>query len=119
MVTQHITRLNMEKPQDAEGVKTAAGIAAPLWRHPTAIYFAGIDFNAPAPHAALICNAGNEADALAEELGKLAGILVQQNFPFPIKSFKDGTLVGLAIGYADEKQALAADPTKSLSAAAA
>src|SRR5207245_2137918 len=77
-------------------------------------------FNGPPPRAALICSAGNEADAMAEQLGKLAAIMVQQgNFPFPVKSFKDGTLVGLTLGYADEKQALAADAGKSLSASAA
>jgi len=47
-------------------------------RHPTAIYTLGLDFGGgaqpPTPRAAIICNAGNEADALADQLGKLAAI---------------------------------------------
>ncbi len=116
MIPQLIRRLGMENPQAGEHVKLMAGIVATFWRHPTAIYSTGVDFNAPAPHAALICNAGNEADALAEQLGKLAAIMQAGNIPFPVRPFKDGTIVGLTLGYADEKLAVAADASKSLSA---
>jgi len=118
MIPQLIRRLGMENPQAGEGVKIIADIGAVLWRHPTAIYTTGLDFNGPMPHAAIICNAGKEADVLAEQLGKIAAIAAQGGIPFPVLTFKDGTLVGLTLGYGEGKQALAPDAGKSLSAAA-
>src|SRR5687768_16849810 len=89
MVPQLIRRLGQENPQAAEGVKILAGIAAPLWRHQTAIFALPLDFapaqagqGPPMPRLALICNAGDEADAMAEQLGKLAALA--QGAPFPI-----------------------------------
>src|SRR3954470_15017019 len=74
MVPQLVRRLNQENPQAADGVKIVLGIAAPLWRHPAAIYSTGVEFGGnaapPIPHAAILCEAGNEADALAEQFGK-------------------------------------------------
>src|SRR5258705_8275498 len=53
------------------GLVTA--IAAPMWRHPSAFYFGGIDPPArpnqpPSPPIALVCDAGAEGKALADQL---------------------------------------------------
>jgi hypothetical protein len=39
-----VRRVEAEDPDAAQAMKTILAIGAPLWRHPTAIYFAGIDF---------------------------------------------------------------------------
>ena len=118
MLPQLVRRAGQQDQQLGEILKMVFGIYGPLWRHPTAIYSSRVDFNAPAPRAAVICDAGNDADGLLEQLAKLATIMQGGDFPFPVRTFKDGTLVGLTIGYDDPKQALASDPTRTLSASA-
>ncbi len=87
----------------------ARAVGGPMWRHPSAVYFAGVDFQAPAgpcPRFAIICQAGREADALFKQLQDLAqGPL--SGLPFPVRTIRLGDIVGLAVGYADDEQAMA------------
>jgi hypothetical protein len=57
-----------------------------VWRHPTAFYWGGVDFTnprMPAPKLAVICDAGNESEALAKELQ--AAIAKAGQTPEPLK----------------------------------
>lgn len=57
-----------------DGFATAvAALAGPIWRHPTALYWAGLDANGnvPIPKFALMVDAGNEGRALADALRPL------------------------------------------------
>jgi prepilin-type processing-associated H-X9-DG protein len=116
MVPALVRRAGQQDQQAGEILKLVFGIYGPVWRHPTAIYSSRIDFNAPAPRAALICQAGDDADGLAEQLDKLAKIMQGADFPFPVRTFKDNGLVGLTVGYDDPKQALATEASRALSA---
>src|SRR5262245_5544199 len=57
----------------AEAMDYIRGIAAPMWRHPTALYFTGIDFNGPQPmpHIGLICEAGKDVQSMVDRLTAL------------------------------------------------
>src|SRR4051812_16350897 len=57
----------------AEVMRLIDAIGAPMWRHPSAIYFGGIDWGngAPMPRFALLCDAGGEADALLREITRV------------------------------------------------
>ncbi|MCY2952078.1 MAG: hypothetical protein NTU53_08885 [Planctomycetota bacterium] len=87
----------------------ASAIGGPMWRHSSAVYFAGVDFRAaagPSPRVGIICQAGKDADGLFGQLkglvdGPLAGA------PFPVKVFRVGDIVGIATGYDDEELAMA------------
>jgi prepilin-type processing-associated H-X9-DG protein len=76
-------------------------IGGPMWRHPTAFYFGGLDLNNPnGPQAlkmALICDAGAEGPRLADQLKKLVGMA---QVPFEIKVEEQGGLVVVASGAA-------------------
>jgi len=57
-----------------DGFATAvAALAGPVWRHPSALYWAGLDANGnvPVPKFALLVDAGDEGKALAEALRPL------------------------------------------------
>lgn len=58
----------------AEFTQLLSAIGGPMWRHPTAFYFGGLDMPAngpPAPKLALICDAGKEGAGLAGQLRNL------------------------------------------------
>ena len=53
-----------EAKEIAKTIRVVTSLASPMWRKPTAVYFAGIDFEEEVPRLALVCDAGNEAQAL-------------------------------------------------------
>jgi hypothetical protein len=57
MVPQLIRRLGQQNPQAGDAAKIVSGIAAPLWRHPTAIFASLNRLQRPAPRLAIICDA--------------------------------------------------------------
>lgn len=66
-----IQRLGQSDQHAASVMKLLATAGGNFWKHPSAIYFAGIDLavpNNPKPKLALICDAGNEADAIVASL---------------------------------------------------
>jgi prepilin-type processing-associated H-X9-DG protein len=107
LMPQLIARVGQENKQVAEAMQMVTGIGGPLWRHPTALYFTGVDWQAgpPRPRLALVCQAGKEADALLQQLSGV--VAMAQGAPFPIKSFRQGELVGVTVGYDQETMALA------------
>lgn len=69
-----LQRIAQYGPQAQQITTAVQRIAAPLWNHPTAFYFGGIDMNDPQhplPKIALYCDAGNDAPALVEQLNGL------------------------------------------------
>src|SRR2546421_8787585 len=52
-----LDRLGRENPQAGEAVGVFKAIGGPMWRHPSAFFFAGVDLsnpNVPVPHFGLI-----------------------------------------------------------------
>jgi prepilin-type processing-associated H-X9-DG protein len=99
-VPQLIDRVASQDKQAAEVMRQVVAIGAPLWKHPTALYFGGIDFNGPQPlpKLAILCDAGTDAPALAEQIQALLKQAEDQN-PGPMPTVKVyGTLVVFAFG---------------------
>jgi hypothetical protein len=98
-VPKLIERVSKEDENVAEVLTQVVQIGKPLWKHPTAFYFGGIDLNGPqpAPRLAMLCDAGDDAPALAERIGKLLEQAPQGQGPLPtVKTY--GSLVVLAFG---------------------
>ena len=65
----------------AEKLRLVTAVAGPVWRHPSAFYFGGVDFtnpNQPKPKMALIVDAGDEARALLQQVQIYHRILCSQ-----------------------------------------
>lgn len=113
---QVLERIAKEDKQAADAVNAIRNLALPMWRHPSAFAFGGVDFanaNGPTPRLVLLCDAGPDAAAFkarATELIKQAGEL-----PFAVHVVEQGDLVGLIAGYdAEDAMPKAAADAKSL-----
>lgn len=104
-----LDRIAQENGGPTESLKLVAAIAAPLWKHPTALYVLPTDWQGagrgPVPKAALICQAGGDADALLAQLTFIADQL--KDAPVPVKAFKANDVVGFEVGFADPASAVA------------
>ncbi len=99
-------RIGQEDRQAAAFLAIFKAIGGPVWRHPTAIYFRGVDLaNQPVPKAALICQAGADSDTLLGQFQAL--VLMAGGAPFPVKAFKMGDIVGIEVGFDQEAMAVA------------
>ncbi|HET6248934.1 MAG TPA: DUF3352 domain-containing protein [Tepidisphaeraceae bacterium] len=102
-----LDRIAKQDKDSAEAVEVIRTVIAPMWRHPTAIAFVGIDIDpktGPRPKMLILCQAGNEAAALkakADDLLKQAGPA-----PFPVKLIEKGDLLALVIGYDQAETAI-------------
>ena len=110
MLPAAIQRLAKEDKRAADDITAFLSVAGPMWRHPTAVFFSGVDFKAqpqPAPKGAFLCDAGNDAAALFDLISKaLADNPPGPDAP-PIKPFRDGNLVCISVGYPDGANFLA------------
>jgi prepilin-type processing-associated H-X9-DG protein len=111
LVPRVIQRVAIEDQQAAAVLQKISDVAGPVWRHPTAFYFAGLEFpkggqGEPRPKAALLCKPGDDAEAMLTQLAALAGE-AQQGAPFPVKAFRQGDIVGISIGFERETDAFA------------
>lgn len=89
-------KLIASDPQARQPVMIAQSMFNQLWKHPTAIYFAGIqtiDARRTVPKAGIICHAGNDAEAIHAQISGLLGNNANA------KAFRDGEFVMLTIGY--------------------
>lgn len=101
-----LDRIGQENRNIVPIVAKIGAIAGPIWRHPTAFYFRGVDLQGqPMPKLALIVQAGNESDALLKQFQEL--VAMAQGAPFPIKAFKLDNLVGIEVGFDQEALAVA------------
>jgi len=103
-------KLIEHEPDSRQAVQIIQALSRPLWKYPTAFYFAGMDtrsFRRPTPRLGLICRAGNDAEAVQQQLAKL--LAQPGDAEAPVRAFRRGDLVGVLVGYADDVQALAGD----------
>lgn len=107
-----IQRIARDDRGAAQIMQVFTDIAGPMCRHPSALFVAPINWESPtgpAPRAAIICQAGEDADALLKQLTAL--LQQAQGAPFPIQAFKQAAIVGVLIGYENQTQALASVKT--------
>lgn len=107
---QLLDRIGRQDPNAAQAIAAFRSIAGPMWRHPSAFFFSGLDLNGdrPLPHMGMLCDGGDEADALQKQ----AQMLLQQAMqggepPFPIRVTRVSNLVALTVGYEKGEDALA------------
>src|SRR5205814_1537689 len=90
-------RVGRENREASEIVQLAGAIASPMVRHPSALYFGGVDFSnreQPLPKLALMCDAGADAPAL---LAKVNDVLKRIGpGPIPIKVVADANVVTIS-----------------------
>jgi hypothetical protein len=118
-IPQLIERVAREDQNVADVLNQVVQVGAPLWKHPTAFYFGGMDWTAarPVPHLALLCDAGADAPKLSEQIGRLLEQLPKDQGPLPmVKTY--GSMVVVAFGTAasidtDFAQAPVANLTKA------
>jgi hypothetical protein len=106
LVNQSLPRLLERIGQDDEDAARMTGlltaIGGPMWRHPSAIYFGGVDStnpDFPMPKLALICDAGKEGKKLVADLDK--AITANGQPPFPYRAEEQDGLVVIAFGNVD------------------
>lgn len=92
-----LAKIGATDQQAAEAMGLLSAIGGPMWRHGTAFYFGGVAIgpNGPEPKFALLCDAGAEGKALADQLKK---VLANAPAPFEIKVEEQGGLVMLSSG---------------------
>ena len=95
-VVRRVARLDDHAGQVLDQVVSTAG---PMWRHPTAFYFGGVDFTGPkpTPRLAVLCDAGPDAPAVRLQLTQLLSDLPPDVEPRPTVTTTNG-LVVLAMG---------------------
>jgi prepilin-type processing-associated H-X9-DG protein len=86
-----IAKASDQNPTAAQVVQIICAFGQPLWQHASAFYFGGLDFTDPQhpnPRLALLCDAGDQADAMTDKAMSLVE-MAGKNFPIKIfvKSF--------------------------------
>jgi hypothetical protein len=90
-----LAKLSAMNPIAAQAVDLLSAIGRPLLTHPSAFYIGKLDLsnaNHPVPRVAIVCDAGDEAAAMAEK-AKAALALAGPNLPVRIFVTSDGNLV--------------------------
>lgn len=69
-VPRLVARAGAQNREVGQGLDLATGLAGTLARHPTAIYFSGLEMDQPRPmpRIGIVCQAGAEAQALVQRL---------------------------------------------------
>ncbi len=91
-------KLGQTDAQGSQKITFITSVGRRLWKYPSAFYFGGMDFTnprEPQPRIAILCDAGNEAEALRNEV---QGMVDHADKKAAIKVINDGTLVVLTIG---------------------
>jgi prepilin-type processing-associated H-X9-DG protein len=117
-----LRKVGMADQNAGQVAQMVAAIGGPMWRHPTAFYFGGIDVPAggqPTPKLALLCDAGAEGKALADQFRNL--IAQAPGAPFKVEEANGFVVVSAgANGWgAAQKPAAALSAAKSFTAALA
>ena len=97
-----LENLGHQDEDAAEMMGLISAIGGPMWRHPSAIYFGGVDLtnpNVPMPKLALICQAGAEGKEMVAQLNKVVAAHGQP--PVPIRAEEQDGLVVLSLGTVD------------------
>ena len=87
-------------PEAGAAVETRLTIGSSLWRHPCALYVGPVEVGPagapPVIHAALLCDAGNDAAVLANQWQKILDKIGPA--PIPLAVEQHGTLVAFVVG---------------------
>jgi prepilin-type processing-associated H-X9-DG protein len=100
-VPQLVQRVRKSNPAAADILRDVVAIGSPVWKHPTAIYFGGINWTGPQPQPklAILCDAGADAPDLSKRIDSLLQQAAKDNTNGPMPSVKTyGSLVVLAFG---------------------
>ena len=100
---QAIERIEKEDKDAANAIRTVLRIGKPMWKHPSAFFFRGIDWHGeneePTPHLALLCQAGDDAADLEKELTEAVdGGMKQSPVQVPVKVVRMGDIVAIVVG---------------------
>jgi hypothetical protein len=93
-------RIAQEDRDAAQVLPIMAAIGRPMWKHPSALYFGGLDMAAgpePLPRLAMLCDAGPDAPQLLQTLKDLVAKAQQGGGP-PIAVKEVNGLVVVALG---------------------
>ncbi|MGH7213984.1 MAG: hypothetical protein ACREIT_04405 [Tepidisphaeraceae bacterium] len=96
-IPKMIAKIGEKDPKGAETMREFLKLAKPMWQHPTAMFLAGLgdEENANTPKLGLLCDAGDEADALMQTLQAMT----KGESPKEAQLARDGNLVILTAGY--------------------
>ena len=114
--------LARQDPETRDAVSGVKSLGPILWKHPTALVFGGVDYNAPGgepmPRLVMTCDAGPDAARLRAKLIDVFGLAGNPGLATLVRE-KDG-VVSVVLGYDDLALADAAtDVSKSLAGSAA
>jgi prepilin-type processing-associated H-X9-DG protein len=108
-----LAKLGENDEQSAKIVRQVMDLAAPMWHHPTAFYFGGVELNGqPMPKLAILCDAGADAGAMTDQINALLDQAKQQaNQGMPAVTAKHyDSLVVVAFGNEPAVDAMFAKP---------
>jgi hypothetical protein len=102
-------RIGKEAGGEFEPVRKAlTEVAGPMWKHPTAFYFGGVDFKGkdapPMPRVALLCRAGADGPAM---LKRLTDLTKQVPKDMPLRVAQTGDVVVVSFGFDHAAEAVA------------
>jgi prepilin-type processing-associated H-X9-DG protein len=66
-----LKNIAQQDAQTGQMLQQILGASGPLWHHPTALYFGGVDFDNQVCKAALLCDAGDDAASLTQQVDAL------------------------------------------------
>jgi len=105
-VPRALKRIGMINADAKEATDIIASFGGAMWKNPTAMYFAGVDFQnggpggGPMPRFGFVCQAGAAAKDVQ---AKLEQLLAKSAHPVPgLEVFQEGDLVGLTMGIAKD-----------------
>ena len=109
-----IEKFGQSDPNVAHVSEMLSAIAQPAWKHPSALFFSGVEIHGDqvTPHMGFLVQAGEDAKVLKDKLDEIANLGAQA--PFPVKVLDDGKLVGLVVGYDDPKSGIGGGDVKAI-----
>jgi prepilin-type processing-associated H-X9-DG protein len=102
-----VERVAREDADAGEVLRLVQAVGAPTWRHPSAVYFGGVDLTIPElpeVRLAILCDAGDDAPALVKQLQPLVE-RAAPNVQVPIQVQQFGNLVVVSTFAFEEKPA--------------
>src|SRR2546421_11001063 len=118
---QVFQRIAQEDAEAREVLPVMAAIARPMWKHPAALYFGGLDLGGaePMPRVAMLCEAGPDAPQLLATLKDLIAKNKDPNVPVEAKEAGGLVIVTIAKMSPDFDASLAGGAAQSLASNAA
>ncbi len=99
-------KIGEEEPDAKEAGQLIKAIVLPMWKHPTAVYFQGVEFSRRGdamPKIEIVCNAGEDAAGLMEQV---KGALDKAGpTPMPLDVTESKGVVRFSIGHVSDTAA--------------